>query len=165
MLLGNKADPSCQASSGRECLPIAHLRDQGGGADRANAGDFLEPPAFFTRAVPSIDALIDGADLRRDRYVLAGKNIETELRGVRGVYVVSRFCNFGLGGADARDLYPLDGTGADFLFPFCLAAPALSYRVVVPTAARSGRDRGVYVVYGAGVPEADGAAYSSRTSP
>ena len=66
MLLGNKPDPGRQVASGRERLPITHLSNQGGGDDRANARDFLEPPAFFTRAMPGMDVLLDGSDLCRD---------------------------------------------------------------------------------------------------
>jgi hypothetical protein len=45
----------------------------------ANAGDLLEPPAFFTRAMPSMDALLDGCDLCR-QWLVASENIETEPR-------------------------------------------------------------------------------------
>jgi hypothetical protein len=32
-----------------------------GGDNRPKAGDFLKPPAFFTAAVPGMDALFDGS--------------------------------------------------------------------------------------------------------
>ena len=66
MLLGNQPDPGRQAATGRECFPITDLGDQGGGDDRADTRDFLEPPAFFTRSVPGMDVLLDGSDLCRD---------------------------------------------------------------------------------------------------
>ena len=47
---------------------------------RADARDLLKPPAFFTRTVPGMDTFLDDADLCRGRCVLAGKNIEAELR-------------------------------------------------------------------------------------
>ena len=80
MLPGNQTDPGRQVASGRERFPIAHLCDQGGGDDWTNPGDFLEPPAFFARAVPSMNALLDSSDLCRDDYVLASKNIEAKPR-------------------------------------------------------------------------------------
>src|SRR5271169_2514239 len=80
MLPGNETDPGCQIASGRERFPITHLGDQGSGDDRANAGDFLKPPAFFTAAVPGMDALFDGSYLCRDCCELASKNIEAEPR-------------------------------------------------------------------------------------
>ena len=44
-------------------------------------GDLLQPLAFFTRTVrQSMDTFLDDADLCRGRCVLAGKNIEAELR-------------------------------------------------------------------------------------
>jgi hypothetical protein len=48
MLLGNKPDPGREIAARREHLPIADLRNQGGGNDRAHARDFLEPPTFLT---------------------------------------------------------------------------------------------------------------------
>ena len=58
--------------------PITNFRDQSGSDDRANAGELLELPTFFTGAVPSMEAFLDGADRCRDCCVLARKNIETE---------------------------------------------------------------------------------------
>src|SRR5262245_23801537 len=78
MLLGNETDPGRQIASARECLPIADLRDQRGGDDRANARDALEPPAFFARSVPNVDALLEACDLCRDNCILASKNIKAE---------------------------------------------------------------------------------------
>src|SRR5262245_193054 len=83
MLLGNKTNPSRQVASGRERFPIAHLCDQGRGNDRTDARYFLEPPAFFARAVPGMDALLDGSDLLCDHSVLASKNIQAKPRGRR----------------------------------------------------------------------------------
>src|SRR5580698_2313319 len=80
MLPGNETDPSRQVASGRERFPVADLCDQGGGDNRANAGDLLEPPALLTRSVPSMDALLDRSNLCRDGYVLASKNFETKSR-------------------------------------------------------------------------------------
>src|SRR4029077_9420575 len=88
MLLGNQSDPGRQASSGRELLPISHFSDQGGGDDRTNTGDLLEPLAFFARAMPGMDVLLEHSDLCRDYSVLAGKNIETEPRGCRNPTVL-----------------------------------------------------------------------------
>ena len=79
MLFGNESDPGRQASPGRELFPITHFSDQGGGDHRTNARDLLEPPAFFTRATPGMDVLLEHSDLCRDYGVLAGKNIETNL--------------------------------------------------------------------------------------
>ena len=88
MLLGNESDPGRQASPGRELFPITHFSDQGGGDDRTNARDLLEPPAFFARAMPGVDVLLEHSDLCRDYGVLAGKNIETEPRGCRNPTVL-----------------------------------------------------------------------------
>ena len=49
--------------------------------ERANARDFLQPPALFTRAVPSMDALLDGHDLCPDNRILASKDVEAKPRG------------------------------------------------------------------------------------
>src|SRR5262249_18347159 len=54
---------------------------QRGGDDWANARDFLQPPAFLTRAVPDMDAFLDGHDLCPDSRVLASKDVEAEPRG------------------------------------------------------------------------------------
>ena len=88
MLPGNESDPGRQASAGRELFPIAHFSDQGGGDDRTNARDLLEPPAFFARAMPGMDVLLEHSDLCGDYGVLVGKNIETEPRGCRNPTVL-----------------------------------------------------------------------------
>src|SRR5499427_3594254 len=43
--------------------------------------DFLQPPAFLTRAVPGVDAFLDGHDLCPDNRILASKDVEAEPRG------------------------------------------------------------------------------------
>src|SRR5580692_9527143 len=88
MLLGNKPNPGCQVAAGRECFPITDLGDQGGCDDRANAGDLFEPPTFFTRSVPSMDALLEGADLCGDVCVLVSKNVEAKPRGRRNTIII-----------------------------------------------------------------------------
>ena len=59
MLLGHQSDPGGEIAPGAERLPIADLGNQGGGHNRADAGDLLQPPAGFTRAMPGVDALVD----------------------------------------------------------------------------------------------------------
>src|SRR5215470_12175504 len=81
MLSRHQADPRSETAARREHLPIPYLGHQRGGDDRANTGDFLKPPAFFTRAVPGMDALLDGHDLCPDNSVLASKDAEAEPRG------------------------------------------------------------------------------------
>jgi hypothetical protein len=76
MLLGNKPDPGCKIAARRERFPIAHLGNQCSGNDRTDAGDILEPPAFFTRSVPGMDVLLNGDDLCRGIGVLPGKSVE-----------------------------------------------------------------------------------------
>ena len=93
MRLGNKPDPGRQVASGRERLPITHLGDQGGSDDRANAGDFFEPPAFLTRSVPGVDAPLDGSDLGRDGCVLASKNIQAKPRRMKVGMMTPRLLN------------------------------------------------------------------------
>ena len=90
MLLGNKPNPGRQVASGRECFPITHLGNQGGGDDRTDARDLLEPPAFFTRSVPGMDMLLEGADFCRDVCVLVSKNVEAN-RAVAGIRSSSAF--------------------------------------------------------------------------
>src|SRR5262245_6523604 len=63
MLSRHQADPCSKTAAGREHLPISDLGHQRGSDDRTNARDFLQPSAFFTRAVPSVDTLLDGHDL------------------------------------------------------------------------------------------------------
>src|SRR5262245_65890377 len=46
----------------------------------ADTEDLLKPPTFFTRPVPGMDVLLDGADLGRDRRVLASKNGKAQAR-------------------------------------------------------------------------------------
>src|SRR5580700_7046717 len=78
MLSRDQPNPGRQVASGREGCPIAHLGDQSGGHNWANAGYLLEPPALFTRSVPGMDALLNGYDLCRDGFILTRKNSETE---------------------------------------------------------------------------------------
>src|SRR5262245_3637751 len=48
VLSRHQADPRRETAARREHLPISYLGHQRGGDNRANARDFLEPPAFFT---------------------------------------------------------------------------------------------------------------------
>ena len=59
MLLRHQPDPGRKIAPRAERLPVADLGNQGGGHNRANAGDLLQPPAGFTRAMPGMDALVD----------------------------------------------------------------------------------------------------------
>ncbi len=61
--LGTKPIHAARLRPDGERLPISHLGHQRGSDDWANTRDFLQPPAFFTRAVPGMDALLDGHDL------------------------------------------------------------------------------------------------------
>src|SRR5215471_20093213 len=81
MLSRHQADPRSETAARRELLPISHLSHQRGGDDRANTRDFLQPPAFLTRAVPGVDAFLDGHDLCPDNRILASKDVEAEPRG------------------------------------------------------------------------------------
>src|ERR1700746_1684291 len=81
MLSRHQANPRSETAARREHLPISPLGHQRGGDNRANARDFLQPPALFTRAVPSMDALLDGHDLCPDNRILASKDVEAEPRG------------------------------------------------------------------------------------
>src|SRR6476619_8002114 len=87
MLPGNKPDPGCQVAAGGKRLPVTHLSNQGGGDDRANARDLLEPPAFFARTMPGVDVFLDGADLCSKGDILAGKSIEAKPRHCRNAIV------------------------------------------------------------------------------
>src|SRR3974390_2559706 len=78
MLFGNKPNPGRQAATRAERLPVSNLANQGGSHNRANAGNLLQPPAFFTGAMQSMDALVDSSDLRCDGLILARENVETE---------------------------------------------------------------------------------------
>ena len=53
VLSRHQTDPRSETTARRELLPISQLGHQRGGGDRANARNFLQPPAFFTRAVPN----------------------------------------------------------------------------------------------------------------
>src|SRR6266540_5397447 len=81
MLSRHQADPRSETAARGELFPISHLGHQRGSDDWANARDFLQPPAFFTRAVPGMDALLDGHDLCPDNRILASKHVEAEPRG------------------------------------------------------------------------------------
>src|SRR5262249_10782411 len=63
MLSRHQSDPCSKTAAGRECFPISDLGHQRGSVDWANTRDFLQAAAFFTRAVPSVDTLLDGHDL------------------------------------------------------------------------------------------------------
>src|SRR5262245_52164143 len=74
-------DPCSKAAARRELLPISDLGHQRGSDDRTDTGDFLQPSAFFTRAVSGVDTLLDGHDLCPDSRILASKDVEAEPRG------------------------------------------------------------------------------------
>src|SRR5262245_17697283 len=59
MLSRHQADPCSKTAAGRERLPISDLGHQRGSDNWTNARDFLQPSAFFARAVPSVDTLLD----------------------------------------------------------------------------------------------------------
>src|SRR5262245_41498357 len=63
MLSRHQSDPCSKTAAGRERFPISDLGHQRGSDNRTNTRDFLQPSAFFTRAVPSVDTLLDGHDL------------------------------------------------------------------------------------------------------
>src|SRR5262245_21302946 len=81
MLSRHKANPRSETATRREGLPISHFGHQRGGDDRTNARDLLQPPAFFTRAVPGMDTLLDRHNLCPDSRILASKHVEAEPRG------------------------------------------------------------------------------------
>src|SRR6266566_7097224 len=81
MLSRHQPDPRSETAARREDLPISYFGHQRGGDDRANTRDFLQPPAFFTRAVPGMDTLLDGYGLFPDSRILASKDVETEPGG------------------------------------------------------------------------------------
>src|SRR5262245_57742430 len=81
MLSRHKANPRSETATRRKHLPISYLSHQRGGDDRANARDLLQPPAFFTRAVPGMDTLLDRHDVCPDSRILASKHVEAEPRG------------------------------------------------------------------------------------
>src|SRR5476649_1055369 len=58
VLLGHQSDPGSKTAPRCECLPVADLSNQGGGADRANAWYFRQPPACLARAMQGQDALV-----------------------------------------------------------------------------------------------------------
>ena len=70
MLPRDQPNPGGETAARRKRRPITDLSDQGGSDDRANAGDFREPAAFFARPVQSMDVLLDGSDLGRDSRIL-----------------------------------------------------------------------------------------------
>jgi hypothetical protein len=80
MLSGHQSNPGGETAARRERSPIPNLGNQRGSDDRANAGDFLQPPAFFTRPVPGVDVFLDRSDLGRYRCILASQNIEAQAR-------------------------------------------------------------------------------------
>src|SRR5262249_34462687 len=88
MLSGHQADPRSKTAARRELLPISHLSHQRGGDDRADTGDFLQPSAFFTRAVPVMDTFLNGHDLCPDSRILASKDVKAEPRGRRNTIIL-----------------------------------------------------------------------------
>src|SRR6516162_4564366 len=80
MLSRHQADPRSETAARRKLFPISHLGHQRGSDDRANARDFLQPSAFLTRAVPGMDAFLDGYDLGPDNRILASKDVEAQPR-------------------------------------------------------------------------------------
>ena len=78
--LGTKPIHAARLRPRRELFPISHLSRQRGGNDRTDAGDFFQPPAFLTRAMPGMDTLLDGHDFCPDGRVLASKDAEAEPR-------------------------------------------------------------------------------------
>src|SRR6266516_7317674 len=88
MLSRHQADPRSKTAARREHLPISYLGHQRGGDDRANTRDFLQPPTFFTRAVPGMDTPLDGHDLCPNGRILASKRVEAEPCGLRNAIVL-----------------------------------------------------------------------------
>src|SRR5262245_61311336 len=80
MLSRHQADPGSKTAAGRERFPISDLGHQRGSDNRTNARDFLQPSAFFTRAVPRVDTLLEGHDLGPGSRILASKDGEAEPR-------------------------------------------------------------------------------------
>src|SRR6516165_2968595 len=88
MLSRHQADPRSETAARRKLFPISHLGHQRGSDDRANARDFLQPSAFLTRAVPGMDAFLDGYDLGPDNRILASKDVEAQPRGLWNAIIV-----------------------------------------------------------------------------
>lgn len=88
MLPRHQPDPSSKTATRRERSPIAHLRNQRGGDDRANPGYLLQPTAFFARPMPSVDVLFDSSDLVRNRRVLARKDGQAQPRDRRDTIIL-----------------------------------------------------------------------------
>src|SRR6266540_3997077 len=76
MLSRHQADPCSETTARRERLPISYFGHQRCSDDRANTRDFLQPPTFFTRAVPGVDTLLDGHNLFPDSRILLSKDVE-----------------------------------------------------------------------------------------
>src|SRR5262245_57826475 len=53
----HQPDPGSQATSRAERLPVANLGNKGSGDDRPDTRNLVEPPAWFTGAMPGQDAL------------------------------------------------------------------------------------------------------------
>src|SRR5262249_6979745 len=79
--LGTKPIHAARLRPDENVFQISYLGHERGGDDRANTRDFLQPPAFFARAVPGVDTLLDRHDLCPDDRILASKDIEAEPRG------------------------------------------------------------------------------------
>src|SRR5262245_20171061 len=80
MLPRYQPDPGSEATARRECPPISDFGNQGGSNDRADSGDFFQPPAFFARSVAGMDVLLDVSDLGRESGILPSKDIEAQAR-------------------------------------------------------------------------------------
>src|SRR4029077_20776481 len=76
VLLGHQPDPGGEIASRPERPPVADLGNQGGGDDRADAGNLLQPPARLAGAMPGQDALLDGPELGTDGAVLPCQHTE-----------------------------------------------------------------------------------------
>src|SRR5262249_60788198 len=88
MLSRHQSDPRGETAARRELFPVSHLGHQRSSDDRANTGDFLQPPAFFTRAVPGMDAFLDRYNLCPDSRILASKHVEAQPRRRRNAIIV-----------------------------------------------------------------------------
>ena len=62
VLSRHQADPGRKITSRSECLRVRHGRVDRGGANDANAGDRLEPPAPIVRLMLDDDPLLERAD-------------------------------------------------------------------------------------------------------
>src|SRR6266404_9032747 len=77
----HQPDPGCETASRGECLPVADLGNQCGGADRADAWDLRQPSARLTPAVQGHDALVNGCYLGADSTILPRQYLENAADG------------------------------------------------------------------------------------